>query len=79
MSAASNLWPVDPCITESEAEDRRQRRPWTRERLVRLGFLFGQGRTTAEIARDPLVGSSQLEVLQQAYRYGLIIAKGSDR
>ena len=46
-------------------------RPWTSERIARLGFLLGLGWDSERIARDPIICSRPGTVIKQANRYGL--------
>lgn len=49
------------------------RRTWTVERIARLAFLVGMGRSVEAIAADPLVHTSPASVYRQANRLGLSI------
>ncbi len=63
-----------PCSPTSSPQ-----RPWTRDRVARLGFLVGQGLDTGQVARDPAVATSIGNVRRQANRFGLAIRDAADR
>jgi hypothetical protein len=46
-------------------------RPWTNERIARLGFLVGLGWDGERVARDPIINSTHNNVHKQAQRFGL--------
>ena len=46
-------------------------RPWSRERIARLGFLVGRGLDVALVASDPAVDTTPGNVRRQARRFGL--------
>ena len=54
-------------------------RPWTRDRVARLGFLVGRGLDTEEVARDPAVATSPGNVRRQANRFGLALRDSAGR
>ena len=56
-----------------QQEQGRQR--WTAERIARLGFLAGQGRTAKQIARDPLIRSTPNNVFRQSSRFGIYLSE----
>ncbi len=55
------------------------RRPWTHDRVARLGFLVGRGLDVAGIAHDPAVDSTPGNVRRQANRFGLALRDVADR
>lgn len=54
-------------------------RPWTRDRVARLGFLVGQGHDAARVASDPAVATTPGNVRRQANRFGLLLREAADR
>ena len=54
-------------------------RPWTRDRVARLGFLIGLGLDAEGIAHDPAVDSSPGNVRRQANRFGLTLREADER
>lgn len=54
-------------------------RPWTRDRVARLGFLIGLGLDAEGIAHDPVIHSSPGNVRRQANRFGLALREAEDR
>ena len=48
-------------------------RPWTRDRIARLGFLVGLGLDAEGIAHDPSVDTTPGNVRRQANRFGLTL------
>lgn len=54
-------------------------RPWTRDRVARLGFLVGRGLDTEQVARDPTVATSPGNVRRQANRFGLALRDSAER
>jgi hypothetical protein len=47
------------------------RRPWTHERIARLGFLVGLGWGAERISCDPLIASTPNNVYRRAQSLGL--------
>ena len=54
-------------------------RPWTRDRIARLGFLVGLGLDVEGIAHDPGVGPSPGNVRRQVSRFGLTLRVANER
>lgn len=54
-------------------------RPWTRDRVARLGFLVGLGLDVEGIADDPGVHTTPGNVRRQANRFGLALRAAADR
>ncbi len=63
-----------PCLSPSSSQ-----RPWTRDRVARLGFLVGLGLDSEEVARDPAVATSPGNVRRQANRFGLALRDAAGR
>ena len=49
----------------------KEPRAWTQERIARLGFLVGVGRTADEIGADPIIRSTPNNIYRQTQRFGL--------
>lgn len=54
-------------------------RPWTRDRVARLGFLVGLGLDAEGIAHDPSVDTTPGNVRRQANRFGLALRDTAGR
>ena len=54
-------------------------RPWTRDRVARLGFLVGVGLDVEGIAHDPAVDTTPGNVRRQVNRFGLALRDSVDR
>ena len=63
-----------PCASTPSSQ-----RPWTRDRVARLGFLVGQGLDAEHVGRDPAVATSPGNVRRQANRFGLALRDAADR